>query len=237
MMNEASNDRVASAVGTSSAAFGSDQYRSEFRQSVDGRLDGRWYAVVNLVVLLGIITVLFMNAGSFGWRHVILLPVFFLVANGIEYFLHRYPMHRKVPGLTRLYEHVSIHHNFYANEKFYFEEPRDFYAAILPVYIFIGLAVLIAACSAVVYLLFGRDDAIFFALVAYGYYLLYEALHFTYHAGDAELVRRVPWIRELAKRHIEHHQTKRMAHYNFNITFPIFDRLMGTVWSGDSDRR
>lgn len=231
-MRDVSNVLDVAAAG-SRAPFGSEQYRREFRESVSGRLGGRWYALLNLVVLLAIICALFVSMGGFGLRHLVLLPVFFLVANGIEYFLHRYPMHRKMPGLTRLYEHVTIHHNFYANEKFYFEEPRDYYAAILPVYIFVGLAVLIAACAGVVYMLFGRDDALFFALVAYGYYLLYELLHFTYHAGDTAFVRSLPWLRGLSRSHIEHHQTSKMAHYNFNITFPIFDRLMGTALRSD----
>lgn len=237
MLNDVSGGQVALEARPAAAAFGSEQYRREFREEVGGRLDGRWYAGIYLVILLAIIAVLFANVDSFGLRHLVLLPVFFLVANGIEYFLHRYPMHRKVPGLTRLYEHVSIHHNFYANEKFYFEEPRDYYAAILPAYIFVGLSVLIGLCAGAVYFLFGRDDAIFFALVAYGYYLLYELLHFSYHAGDSGLVKAVPWIRNLSRRHIEHHQTKRMAHYNFNITFPVFDKLMGTELKGDPARR
>lgn len=237
MMSDVGNIEAASASASSRAPFGSEQYRQLFREEVGGRLGGRWYALLSLVVLVGIISALFMSMGVFGVRHLILLPIFFLVANGIEYFLHRYPMHRRMPGLTRLYEHVTIHHNFYADEKFYFEDPRDYYAAILPPYIFVGLSVLIAICSSVVYFLFGRDDALFFALVAYGYYLLYEILHFSYHAGDTSFVRAMPWIKGLARRHIEHHQVKKMAHYNFNITFPIFDKLMGTELKGEPERR
>jgi sterol desaturase/sphingolipid hydroxylase (fatty acid hydroxylase superfamily) len=32
-----------------------------------------------------------------------------------------------------------------------------------------------------------------------------------------------------------HHDLRRMGHFNFNLTFPLCDRLFGTVWKPESE--
>jgi len=212
--------------------FGSQQFRDHFREHETGRLGGPLYALANLTLLLAIMGGIAWSIGQWHGYFLLLLPLYFLFVNGVEYVLHRFPMHRKMPGAQVVYEHVTIHHNFFADQVFYFEDTRDYYAAILPFYIFIGLTVVICGTAGLVYLVAGLDNALFFALVGYGYYLLYELLHFSYHTPDTSFVKRLPFVRSLARQHILHHQVKLMAHYNFNITFPIFDVIMGTMYKG-----
>lgn len=213
-----------------SLKFGSTEYRNFFRNHLAGKLNGNLYVLINFLVLVSIIVTLAMSIPKYEPYFLLLLPGYFLFTNGLEYVLHRYPMHHKTPGFMVVYEHVTIHHNFYANRDFYFEEPRDYYAAVLPFYIFIGLTVVIAGVSGLIYLGFGLSNALFFALVAYCYYLTYEVLHFSYHMPADSLVKKLPFINGLSRAHILHHQTQLMAHYNFNITFPIFDWLLKTSY-------
>lgn len=215
-----------------SVPFGSKQYRESFRNDVTHRLNGNLYALANLIVLVSIIAALAASIPHYEPYFLALLPAYFLFTNGLEYVLHRFPMHRKTKGFEVVYEHVTIHHNFYADRDFYFEEPRDYYAAILPYYIFIGLTLVIAAVSGVIYLGFGLSNGLFFALVAYCYYLLYELLHFSYHMPENSVVKKIPFLKGLSRQHILHHQTKLMAHHNFNITFPIYDWLFNTSYKG-----
>ena len=42
---------------------------------------------------------------------------------------------------------------------------------------------------------------------------------------------RLPLLSRLRRHHQAHHDPKRMGRYNFNITFPLCDRLLGTEWS------
>lgn len=195
-----------------------------------GRLNGALYALANFLILIAIIGALVIAIPSYEPYFLLLLPAYFLFVNGIEYTLHRFPMHHKTKGFEVVYEHVTIHHNFFADRNFYFEEPKDFYAAILPYYIFIGLTLVITAVSGLIYVGFGLNNALFFTLVAYAYYLLYELLHFSYHTSENSFVKKIPFLKGLARQHILHHQTRLMAHYNFNITFPIFDWLFNTSY-------
>jgi sterol desaturase/sphingolipid hydroxylase (fatty acid hydroxylase superfamily) len=61
---------------------------------------------------------------------------------------------------------------------------------------------------------------------------MYETLHALYHLPDATLDRagigRLRLFRRLQAHHAHHHILGRMAHVNFNVTFPLMDRLLGT---------
>jgi sterol desaturase/sphingolipid hydroxylase (fatty acid hydroxylase superfamily) len=62
------------------------------------------------------------------------------------------------------------------------------------------------------------------------YFLTYEALHFAYHLHPESWVGRLPLMDVLRRHHTRHHDPKLMGLYNFNITFPICDRVFGTSW-------
>lgn len=210
--------------------FGSDEYRASFRRGVQGRVSGTVYVLAVFLLLLAIIGFIVWQIQEFDRWFWISLPVYFVVANAIEYLLHRYPMHRRMRLMPVVYEHVTIHHNFYADEHFYFEQPEDYYAAILPPYIFVGLSLVIALIAGGVALLFGGDRGWQFALIGYGYYLLYEVLHFSYHTKAHSWLKRVPFVEFLSRGHLYHHRVALMSRYNFNITFPIFDKLFRTQY-------
>ena len=63
------------------------------------------------------------------------------------------------------------------------------------------------------------------------YFVTYEGLHALYHLPDATL-RRIGLggrgFDRLRSHHRHHHRLDRMAHVNFNVTFPLMDWLMGT---------
>jgi sterol desaturase/sphingolipid hydroxylase (fatty acid hydroxylase superfamily) len=61
-----------------------------------------------------------------------------------------------------------------------------------------------------------------------GYFLSYEWLHWSYHQPAGHWVHRVPGLRNPSLCHTLHHDPRFMIRHNFNITFPIFDRVFGT---------
>ena len=67
-------------------------------------------------------------------------------------------------------------------------------------------------------------------MVGYSYYLLYEALHFSYHTRAGGLLKRIPFVDYLSRGHLYHHRIGLMSRYNFNITFPIFDKIFRTQY-------
>jgi hypothetical protein len=91
-------------------------------------------------------------------------------------------MHHKKQGMNTVYEHVTIHHNFFSNENYFYKEPRDYYAVLLPSYVFLGFLILISTVGFGIAKFAGHNEAWFFALIAFIYYWLYEVMHFAYHS-------------------------------------------------------
>ena len=59
--------------------------------------------------------------------------------------------------------------------------------------------------------------------------MTYEILHLSYHLPPDSFVGSMPFVDRLRRHHFVHHDPGVMAKANFNITFPIFDALMGTT--------
>jgi len=51
-------------------------------------------------------------------------------------------------------------------------------------------------------------------------YLYFPDTHFIYHIPSLKFLRRL---------HFQHHDIKEMDKYNFNITYPVFDVVFGTL--------
>jgi hypothetical protein len=159
------------------------------------------------------------------------LPAALLYANAAEYFGHRFPMHRPFRGLGLVYRrHAGQHHRFFTDAAMPVESWRDFRALLFPpilVIFFFGLFgvpvwfVLAWTLSA--------NVAWLFIAAGLAYFLNYELLHMAYHLPEANPLARNPLIRRLRWLHQTHHDQASMAHWNFNITYPVCDWLFGTL--------
>ena len=76
---------------------------------------------------------------------------------------------------------------------------------------------------------FSANVAWLFLATALFYFMNYEVLHLAYHLPDAHLLARLSIVRRLAWLHRTHHDPRRMAHANFNISYPVCDRVFGTL--------
>ena len=219
--------------------FDVEKYREYFRTKYVtqdagyrylGITNGKLYLATIIFVTISAPTLALLQIETFHFYFFCLLPFYFIIANLVEYVLHRYPMHHKMKGLGFLFEHVTVHHYFYGNEFYYNEEPRDNMAIFLPLLYFFFISFDIFLIAAVIYLFADLENALFFAAFAYLYYLMYEFLHFSSHAKEGSFLKKIPFIRKLSQNHLNHHKLELMETYNFNITFPIFDKLLGTYY-------
>jgi hypothetical protein len=158
------------------------------------------------------------------------VPIAFVIANAAEYFGHRGPMHHRRRGLGLIFRrHTLEHHRFFTREAMSYEGSPDVKMVLFPPSVFffffggIGLPL-----GALAWLLFGANVAWLFLATAFSYYLTYEWLHFTYHLSEDTWLGGWRVIAGLRRHHQLHHDPALMMHWNFNITFPIFDRLLGT---------
>jgi fatty acid hydroxylase family protein len=150
------------------------------------------------------------------------VPITFLYANLVEYRAHKGPMHHRTRPLGLVFDrHTLLHHAFFPCDAMRLESARDLKMVLFPpvlLIFFFGffalpLGLLLGA-------LLGPNVAALFVITAMSYYLLYEWFHLAYHLGLGGPLRLL---------HTTHHDPSLMTARNFNITFPICDRLFGTL--------
>jgi hypothetical protein len=167
------------------------------------------------------------------------VPLTFLYANLSEYFGHRGPMHHPRRGLRIIYErHAGQHHRFFTSESMTLEGVRDLKVVLFPI---LMITFFLLCFALPVGLLLGwlasSNVAWLFVATAVVYFLNYEALHLIYHLPTTSVLGRLPVVVRLRRLHQLHHDPRLMAHYNFNITYPIGDLLFGTLWRERDEAR
>ena len=212
------------------------QARAAFRERrISRRYSGPLHlaTTISLSMLVAISSALLLdNVSLLEW---LTIPLTFLYANLSEYLGHRGPMHNKTRFLTGVFERHSIeHHSFFTDEAPNFDSTRDYKAVLFPpilLVFFIGCFAV--PVGALLYYLVSPNVCFLFVLTAILYFLNYELLHFAYHTDPRSRLGRLPLISELRKHHILHHNKRLMTRCNFNITYPICDRLFGTYYAGN----
>jgi hypothetical protein len=208
------------------------RYREEYRdREIPLRYDGRLhlaftFGVGGLAFLLCLTQV--QGVRPLEWLAV---PLSWLYANVAEYLGHRYPMHRPYRGLGLIYKrHAGQHHRFFSHESMPIDDLRDLRAVLFPpvlVMFFFGvfgtpIALLLAWA-------FSANVAWLFFATALFYFLNYEILHLAYHLPEGHPLAQNWLVRKLGWLHRGHHDPRRMARHNFNISWPLCDWLFRTL--------
>jgi hypothetical protein len=199
----------------------------------------RWYRGEVHFALLNLLggTLLYLVArgfppGPLTWRTWLTVPLAFVFANYFEWRIHRGPLHR--PGWLRiLYKrHTLLHHVWFQTETMAVRSHREMKFVLFPLPALFGAALVALPPALLCGLLAGPEAGRVFYLVAISYYLLYEWLHLAYHLPAETWLGRNPVIRWMRQHHARHHDPRLMVHRNFNVTFPLWDALLGTLDRG-----
>ena len=158
------------------------------------------------------------------------VPLAWLYANLAEYLGHRFPMHRPFRGLGLIYKrHAGQHHRYFTHEQMPIDGLQDLRAVLFPpelVVFFFGLFAT-PVWFALAWL-FSTNVAWLFVACGLAYFLNYEVLHTAYHLPASHWLARNALVGRLRWLHTIHHDPRRMATRNFNISYPLCDWLFGT---------
>jgi hypothetical protein len=162
----------------------------------------------------------------------VLIPIFLVFSNFLEWAVHRYPMHRPRVFRFMYRNHAQLHHVAFTDHNMPVNGTRELGLVMMPWYTMLGLFVVASPVMVLAGFLRGPGLAGVFLLAAVGHFLAYETLHALYHLPDATLDRmglgRLRAFRALQAHHTHHHVLRRMAHVNFNVTVPLMDWVFGT---------
>ena len=193
------------------------RYRAKYRSEEIGRGYRGWlHFGFTSAVSIGVIVLSLSRLDGVSAAEWLTVPLVLLYANLVEYLGHRGPMHRPVRGLNRAMA---------------FDSSRDFKAVLFPplmIVFFIGGFGL--PLWILLYFLASANAAWLALATAVAYFLNYEWLHFAYHCDPQSRIGRLPGLATLRRLHLNHHDPRLMARYNFNITYPVGDWLFRTLY-------
>lgn len=212
------------------------RYREQYHKERVGRHYTGWghLAFTSIATIAAIVFCVLQVTELQTWE-LWAVPAAFLYTNFSEYWGHRGPMHRPFKGLRIIYQrHAAEHHRFFTHEDMAFESSRDFHAVLFPA---VMMTFFIGVFAVPFWLLLSFVASSNFAWLAVAgglaYFINYEWLHFAYHCHEDSWVGRLPGMAKLRWLHQVHHNPALMANYNFNITYPIWDLVFGTLYQED----
>ncbi len=202
-----------------------DKYRSKYPKNYSGVLH---FGLTNFIcmVLVGMAVFMMKQPLFVEW---IVVPLTFLLANFLEYWAHRFLMHRRNNLFVAAFDRHMNHHRFYSHEAMYGEFTQDFRITLFPISLILGITCLfIIPLTGLLALIVSQNVAALFLLTATLYLLNYEWLHLFYHLPENKWTA---WwlLRKLRQHHLKHHDPKLMQKYHFNISYPLIDFIVGDL--------
>ena len=204
-------------------------FRADYRERISPWYSG--FAHVTLIYAIGGATIWYAahQIVQPSWAEWAVVPAVFFLCNLFEWWIHRFIMHRPVPGFMGIYmRHTLAHHQFFTDREPAIDSSRDFRITFFPPYALVTFIAMSAVGAAVLDLLWSANAAWLLICTTAGVYLNYELFHWCCHVRDDRLVRHIPFINTIRRHHIAHHNPAIMMERNMNLTYPIAEWLFGT---------
>lgn len=163
------------------------------------------------------------------WQYALWSISAYILANGMEWFMHRYPMHARFPLLNWAFEaHTGRHHAITRSDRTYYCQ-NDHEASHVQFSWYAPFVALSVHCGVFVipFGLLGGAPAICGMVSAFTVqYLLYEFTHWYMHMPGNKWFERTRYFQLIKKLHWQHH---RSVQTNFNVAVPLADLVLGTL--------
>ena len=207
----------------------------KFREAYKSDISPLYNGLLHITVMYGagIVAIAYClgRIENASWEWLLVVPVF-IAGNFVEWFMHRYVMHRKIDvfALRAIYErHTRQHHQYFSDTEPTIDTTREFRIVFFPWRVLITLGVAGTTLGWLTSLVFNANAGYVLFLTMVAQYLIYETFHYCCHVHDNWFVRHMPFINTIRRHHTAHHNLGIMMKYNMNLTFPIADWVMGTT--------
>lgn len=194
----------------------------------------RWYrgwahfALINLVGAGAVALAIGKVEDLRAWE-VLFVPAFFAFANLFEWWIHRGPMHHPRSGLRLLHRrHTLVHHVVFTSDRMAIAEPRQLALVLFPPLFPVLFAAMVAPLPFALGVFVSSNLGWLFYACALSYYVIYEWFHTCHHLPPESWLGRRALVRRARAHHARHHDPARMTRGNFNVSFPLWDWLLGT---------
>ena len=185
---------------------------------------------IGLVVLVGSIIAISRLEPGVKWTDLLVIPAVVLLANYYEWRVHRDVLHKRFWPFEVIYDkHTPMHHMVYVEEDMALRSVKEFRLVLIPAAGVLGIVLAAAPIALGLSYLWSSAAGWLFLLTASLFMVSYEVLHLCYHAPATSWIGQRRLIKVLRTHHARHHDPRLMQRYNFNVTVPLFDWIMGTM--------
>ena len=171
------------------------------------------------------------------WWEWAFVPVVLMLLNVNEWHIHRNILHRRTWPLEVLFwRHTPEHHVIFVRDDMAMRSTQEFRLVLIPSY---GIVAIFATTLPITWALWAfvsTNLAALWIACSMGYVVSYEWLHLAYHLPMDNPIARNRVIGWLRRHHGEHHTPELMQRWNFNVTVPFGDWLLGTIHRGSGPR-
>lgn len=161
------------------------------------------------------------------------VPIVLVLVNFNEWFVHRNILHRRQWPLEVLFwRHTPEHHVIYVCDDMAMRSTQEFRLVLIPSYGILAIFVTSLPVTIALGMLVSWNVAALWVATSMGYVVAYEWLHLSYHLPADSRIGRSRLIRVLRRHHAWHHTPELMQRWNFNVTVPLADWVLGTIHPG-----
>ena len=217
-----------------------DEAREKFRAKYRAGVSQSYSGILHLLtVVFGASALIWWGVSQlvdFHWTQLWFVVALYVVYNWCEWASHRYWGHEKTKLFKFFYQrHTGDHHTFFVDRAMEYEMVLDWRVVIFPVALLVATTVAFSIPAGLVsWFIFGGNYGYLAFITVTCCYFAYEVLHFSYHLPRGSVTERIfrliPGWTYLRLFHTVHHNRHLMAEGNFNITLPLTDWLLGTLY-------
>lgn len=186
------------------------------------------HAFIPTFVGLAVIIISLLTICQFSFWMVPLVILTLFSCFGFEWYVHKHVLHMPWKWLESIHVKHMAHHILYTNADMTMRDRKELYFILMPSYAIFVILILVTPIVAGLALTFGPDIARIVLATLSGFFLTYEWLHYAYHHPPNTFISNLKLIKILRNHHLKHHNPRKMQHYNFNVTLPVFDWIMKT---------
>ena len=167
------------------------------------------------------------------WLELCAVPAFLVFLNVDEWFIHRNILHRRTWPLQALFwRHTPEHHLIFVRNDMAMRSTKEFRLVLIPSYGIVAIFLTTFPVTLAFWTFVSSNVAMLWVACSMGYVVSYEWLHLAYHLPAAHPISKNRVITWLRQQHAVHHTPELMQRWNFNVTIPFGDWLLGTTYRG-----
>ena len=203
------------------------------REIVPANYSPAFHVFVNFGILISACVFCLSRLDNVTFADLLVFPATLLLGNFVEFFVHKELLHKLNWVSAETYKiHSKWHHRYFTDDAIEYDSAKDIFMVFFPkaVLVAFGCAFLPLAYWALSRIL-TNNQTFLFLLGATTYFLLYESIHYICHMRETSPIFRIGLFRFLREHHRTHHRLGLMHGYNFNIVFPVADKVFGKIHS------